>query len=248
MPPILMVDNLTKRYKGLTVVDHVSFQVEEGEIVGLLGPNGAGKTTTIQMLLSLVKPSEGSIEVFGQDLASHRETILQKMNFAAPYAALPYNLTVYENLTVFSLLYGVRQRKVKIESLLAEFQLTQFRHQRTGALSSGEQTRVALAKAFLNDPMLLLLDEPAASLDPVIARDLRARVAQRIRATKGAIIWTSHNMREVETMCNRIIFLSSGKLVVDDTLENLRRRFGGQDLEEIFLTLAAEAPGSPGRP
>ena len=243
MARILKVENLTKRYNGLTAVDHISFEVGEGEIVGLVGPNGAGKTTTIQMLLSLVEPSEGRIEVFGRDLASHREAILEKMNFAAPYAALPYNLTVYENLMVFSFLYGVRHRKAKIESLLDEFRLTEFRHQRTGALSSGEQTRVGLAKAFLNDPKLLLLDEPAASLDPVIARALRSRVAQRIKAAQGAIVWTSHNMREIETMCDRIIFLSRGRVVADDTLENLRRRFNRQDLEEIFITLAEEAQG-----
>ncbi len=248
MPPILKVTNLTKVYKGLTVVDHISFQVEEGEVVGLLGPNGAGKTTTIHMLLSLIKPSEGSIQVFGQELFAHREAILERMNFAAGYAALPYNLSVFENLDIFALLYGVENRRARIEALLEEFSLTRFRRQRTGALSTGEQTRVGLAKAFINQPTLLLLDEPTASLDPTIARDLRALVCQKMKAAQGAILWTSHNMREIERVCDRIIFLRQGRIVAEGTLEELRQRWEKQDLEEIFVALTAGPPDEAARP
>lgn len=238
MALVLKVENLTKRYNGVTAVDHISFELAEGEIVGLLGPNGAGKTTTIQLLLSLVEPSEGHIEIFGEGLANNREKILEKVNFSAPYAALPYNLTVYENLVVFSLLYGVRERREKIETLLSEFRLVEFRNQRTGALSSGEQTRLGLAKAFLNDPKLLLLDEPTASLDPAIAQHLRALVCQKMKSVHGAILWTSHNMREVEMVCDRIIFLSLGKIIERDTIKNLQDRYKKRDLEELFIFLA----------
>jgi ABC-2 type transport system ATP-binding protein len=248
MPPILKVTNLTKVYGKLTVVDHISFQVDEGEVVGLLGPNGAGKTTTIHMLLSLIKPSEGSIQVFGQELFAHREAILERMNFAAGYAALPYNLSVFENLNVFALLYGVANRRARIEALLEEFSLTRFRRQRTGALSTGEQTRVGLAKAFINQPKLLLLDEPTASLDPTVARDLRALVCQKMKAAQGGILWTSHNMREIERVCDRIIFLQQGRIVAEGTLEELRQRFEKQDLEEIFVALNPDQPDEAARP
>jgi ABC-2 type transport system ATP-binding protein len=235
---VLKVENLTKTYDDITVVDHISFEIKEGEVVGLLGPNGAGKTTTIHMLLSLLAPTEGKIEIFGKDLAFHREEILEKMNFAAPYAGLPYNLTIQENLTIFGLLYEVRGIRQKIESLLRDFELVHFRNKRTGTLSSGEHTRLALAKAFLNDPKLLLLDEPTSSLDPAIARRFRTSIYYRMKTLGGVILWTSHNMREVEEMCSRIIFLSKGKIVADGTQEDLRTRFHKQDLEEIFVSLA----------
>jgi ABC-2 type transport system ATP-binding protein len=247
MPPILKVTGLTKVYKGQSVVDHVSFQVEEGEVVGLLGPNGAGKTTTIHMLLSLIKPSAGSIQVFGQELFAHREAILERMNFAASYGNLPYNLSVFENLNIFALLYAVPDRRARIETLLEEFSLARFRRQRTGALSTGEQTRLGLAKAFINQPKLLLLDEPTASLDPSIARDLRALVRRKMKAAQGAILWTSHNMREIELVCDRIIFLRQGRIVAEGTLDELRQRFEKQDLEEIFVAVNAGALEGIGR-
>lgn len=235
---ILKVEGLTKRYGELTVVDHISFHIEEGEVVGLIGPNGAGKTTTIHMLLSLLEPTEGNIEIFGQDLSRHRVRILEKVNFTAPYAALPHNLSIRENLIVFALLYNVPNVREKVEALIRDFRLTQFRNTKTGALSSGEQTRLALAKAFLNNPKLLLLDEPTASLDPVVAKEFRVHIQERMKALEGAILWTSHNMREIETMCTRVIFLLHGKIVADDTPENLRRKFQKQDLEDIFVSLA----------
>lgn len=238
--PILEVEQLTKHYGDFAAVDRISFAIHEGQIVGLLGPNGAGKTTTIQMLLSLLTPTEGRIQVFGRELWDHREEILEKVNFAAPYAALPYNLTVRENLMFFATLYGVRDYRRRVHQMLAEFRLQPFQRQRTGGLSSGEQTRLSLAKAFLNRPRLLLLDEPTSSLDPSIARELRGEIYNRITAIQGAVLWTSHNMREIETMCDRVVFLRKGRIIADDSPENLRTRFRKDDLEDIFISLADE--------
>jgi ABC-2 type transport system ATP-binding protein len=242
MNSILKVEQLAKTYDdGVTAVDHVSFEVHEGEVVGLVGPNGAGKTTTIHMILGLLEPSSGNIEIFGENIAKKREHILQKMNFAAPYAALPYNLTLFENLTVYSLLYGVERRKETIESLLREFKLDHLRNRRTGALSSGEQMRLALAKAFLNDPRFLLLDEPTSSLDPAIALDIRENIHKKMEKINGAVLWTSHNMREIEAMSDRVIFLLHGKIIANDTPDNLRKQFGKHDLEELFISLVRES-------
>lgn len=238
--PILQLRNLTKQYGDFKAVKGISFAVHEGEIVGLLGPNGAGKTTTIQMLLSLLMPTSGTIEVFGRDLWAHREAALEQVNFAAPYASLPYNLTIYENLMVFATLYAVPDYRDRVNEMIAAFDLEDFRDQRSGGLSSGEQTRLSLAKAFLNNPRLLLLDEPTSSLDPAVARDLRAHIAERIRGHQGAVLWTSHNMREVETMCDRVVFLRHGEIIANDTPDALRRRFQQTDLEEIFIRLAED--------
>jgi ABC-2 type transport system ATP-binding protein len=240
MATILRVTNLTKQYNGFTAVNRISFEVKEGEIVSLLGPNGAGKTTTIQMLLSLVSPTSGDIEVFGKNLKGHREELLAMMNFSAPYSLLPYNLTPREALTVFSLLYGVRNYRERVKSLVDEFNLGELVNKKIGQLSSGEQMRLGVAKAFVNNPRLLLLDEPTASLDPPTARQLRARILNLIRESRGAVLWTSHNMREVETVSDRIIFLSRGRVVADDTPQNLKKRFGQEDLEEIFIIIANE--------
>ncbi|MBI2624942.1 MAG: ABC transporter ATP-binding protein [Candidatus Nealsonbacteria bacterium] len=241
METILKVNNLTKKYDGFTAVSNVSFEVKEGEIVGLLGPNGAGKTTTIHMLLSLLEPTSGKIEIFGKDLFKNRENILSRVNFVAPYSPLPYNLTPYENLTVFSFLYAVKNRKNRVESLLEEFQLQKFRNSRTGSLSAGEQTRLSIAKAFINDPRLLLLDEPTVHLDPLIAREIREKIYYKMRVIKGGVLWTSHNMKEIETMCDKIIFLFNGKIFAEDSPENLKRSFGKEDLEEVFIHLSKEA-------
>ena len=178
------------------------------EIVGLLGPNGAGKTTTINMLLGVLEPSAGSIHIEGVDLAKHRAQALSHTNFAAVYAPLPGNLTVRQNLRVFGLLYGVKGLSARIEELLAQFDLEKFRDVKCGVLSSGEQTRVALAKALLNRPQLLLLDEPTASIDPATARELRARIRELARQGTGGVLWTSHNMYEVEEVCDRVLFVS----------------------------------------
>jgi ABC-2 type transport system ATP-binding protein len=240
MAPIVRVTNLTKQYGNLTAVNNISFEIEEGEIVSLLGPNGAGKTTTIQMLLTLVAPTSGDIEIFGEQLAGHREELLATMNFSAPYSLLPYNLTTKEALTVFALIYGVRDYRSKVKLLIDEFDLGLLADKKIGRLSSGEQMRVGMAKAFVNNPTLLLLDEPTASLDPLIARDLRGKVLRLLQSTGGGVLWTSHNMREIEEVSDRIIFLSRGRIVAGDTPENLKGRFGQDDLEELFISIAKE--------
>ncbi|MFP3880030.1 MAG: ABC transporter ATP-binding protein [Dehalococcoidia bacterium] len=245
MTTILRVTDLTKQYNNLLAVNRVSFQIEEGEIVSLLGPNGAGKTTTIQMLLTLVSPTSGDIEIFGKTLKDHREELLSMMNFTAPYSVLPYNLTASEALKVYSLLYGVRNYRERVGFLIDEFDLGWLADKKVGQLSSGEQMRIGIAKAFVNSPGLLLLDEPTASLDPVIARGLRAKILKLVRKAGGAILWTSHNMREIEQVSDRIIFLSRGKVVADDSPGNLKNYFGQEDLEEIFISINKEPLSEP---
>ena len=221
-------------------VDGLSFDVGRQEIVGLLGPNGAGKTTTINMVLGVLEPSAGSIHIEGVDLGKRRAQALTHTNFAAVYAPLPGNLTVRQNLRVFGLIYGVTGLSARIEELLAQFDLERFRDVKCGVLSSGEQTRVALAKALLNRPQLLLLDEPTASLDPATARDLRTRIREFARQGTGGVLWTSHNMYEVEEVCDRVLFVSRGKLLLEGDPRTLPREHGKATLEELFITVARE--------
>ena len=245
MGTIVSVRNLTKQYGSLTAVDHVSFDIREGEIVSLLGPNGAGKTTIIQMLLTLVSPTSGDIRIFGRTLKENREGLHSMMNFTAPYSVLPYNLTTKEALKVYSLLYGINNYMERVSFLIDEFELGWLADKKVGQLSSGEQMRIGMAKAFVNEPRLLLLDEPTASLDPAIARDLRAKILRLVRDTGGAILWTSHNMREIEQVSDRIVFLSRGNIVADDSPDNLKSYFGQKDLEEIFISINREPVRKP---
>jgi ABC-2 type transport system ATP-binding protein len=245
MSTIVSVSNLTKQYGSLTAVNHVSFAIKEGEIVSLLGPNGAGKTTIIQMLLTLVSPTSGAIRIFGKALKEHRQELLSMMNFTAPYSVLPYNLTTKEALMVYSLLYGVRNYRERVSFLVDEFELGWLADKKVGQLSSGEQMRIGMAKAFVNDPKLLLLDDPTASLDPAIARGLRAKILKLVRKAGGAILWTSHNMREIEQVSDRIVFLSRGNIVADDSPGNLKSYFGQEDLEEIFISINREPLSEP---
>jgi ABC-2 type transport system ATP-binding protein len=238
--PVLTVSALRKRYSSLLAVDGVSFDVGRREIVGLLGPNGAGKTTTINMVLGVLAPTSGAIRIAGFDLARQRAQALACTNFAAVYAALPGNLTVAQNLRVFGLIYGVRRLGQRIESLLDEFDLRRLRDARCGILSSGEQTRVALAKAMLNRPGLLLLDEPTASLDPSAAQAARERVKALAREGGCGILWTSHNMYEVEDVCDRVLFLSHGRVLLEGDPRALPREHGAGTLEELFIRLARE--------
>jgi ABC-2 type transport system ATP-binding protein len=221
-------------------VDGVSFDVAEGEIVGLLGPNGAGKTTTIDMILGVLEPTAGAVRIGGHDVARSRGAALAQTNFAAVYAQLPGNLTVWQNLRVFSLLYGVRDGRRRIAELLARFDLERFRDVKCGVLSSGEQTRVSLAKAMLNRPRLLLLDEPTASLDPSVARDVRARIRDLASGTGAGVLWTSHNMREVEEVCSRVLFLSRGRILLEGDPRTLPAAHGKPGLEELFIAVARE--------
>lgn len=238
--PVLSVTGLGKSYGTSPAVADVSFEVRRNEIVGLLGPNGAGKTTTINMLLGVLEPTAGHIRVEGLDLATQRRKALGRTNFAAVYAPLPGNLTVAQNLRFFGMLYGVRDLAARIEALLAQFDLVPFRATKCGVLSSGEQTRVALAKAMLNRPRLLLLDEPTASLDPATARDIRAKIREFARAGEGGVLWTSHNMLEVEEVCDRVLFLSKGRILLEGDPKTLPGEHGKETLEELFITVARE--------
>ena len=237
---VLAVSSLRKVYAGAAAVDDISFAVGQNEIVGLLGPNGAGKTTTINMILGVLEPSSGAIHIQGIDLASHRTQALELTNFAAVYAPLPGNLTVWQNLRYFSLIYCVRNLTERIDALLVQFDLEKFRNVKCGVLSSGEQTRVCLAKAMLNQPQLLLLDEPTASLDPATARDIRTRIREFAAQGNGAVLWTSHNMFEVQDVCDRVLFLSHGKILLEGDPKTLPAEHGKDTLEDLFITVARE--------
>ena len=241
---VLSVNDLCKSYSDLLAVDHVSFAVGRNEILGLLGPNGAGKTTIINSVLGVLAPTSGTIEIGGIDVARRRSLALAKTNFAAVYATLPGNLTVAQNLRVFGLIYGVRGLARRIEEVLAEFDLEHLRNTKCGLLSSGEQTRAALAKALLNRPELLLLDEPTASLDPSAAQIVRARIRKLAREGDRGILWTSHNMLEVEEVCDRVLFLSHGKILLEGDPKRLPHEHGAATLEELFIRFAREPLGS----
>jgi ABC-2 type transport system ATP-binding protein len=236
----LDVDAVRKHYRDVVAVDGISFRVRAGEIVGLLGPNGAGKTSTINMVLGILEPSAGHIRIEGIDLARNRSQALANTNFAAVYAALPGNLTVYQNLRFFGLLYNVAGARPRIESLLSEYELQRLRNTRCGVLSSGEQTRLALAKAMLNQPRLLLLDEPTASLDPSAADLIRHRIRQMATREACGILWTSHNMYEVQETCDRVLFLSRGRILLEGDPKTLPLEHGAGTLEELFIRLARE--------
>lgn len=240
---VLSVSNLQKRYGNTSAVDSISFEVQRNEIVGLLGPNGAGKTTTINMILGVLAPSAGSIVIEGVDLAAHRAEALARTNFAAVYAPLPGNLTVKQNLTIFGRIYGVSNLSTRIETLLDRFTLQRFRDTRCGLLSSGEQTRVSIAKAMLNSPQLLLLDEPTASLDPATARDVRALIRDLAAEGTGGILWTSHNMYEVQDVCDRVLFLSHGRILLEGNPKTMPAEHGVATLDDLFVRLARESLG-----
>ena len=239
-PPVLVVSDLRKTYRETVAVDGVSFAIPPGEIVGLLGPNGAGKTTIVNMILGVLEPNAGSIRIDGIDLLRRRSAALAFTNFSAVYAALPGNLTVEQNLRVFGLIYEVPALTERIEDLLVRFDLVRFRGAKSGVLSSGEQTRVSLAKAMLNRPRLLLLDEPTASLDPSTARDIRSSIREFVRSGDSGVLWTSHNMYEVEEVCDRVLFLSHGQILLEGDPRELPREHGKQTLEELFITVARE--------
>ena len=240
-PAILSVQRLTKSFGALKAVDDVSFQVAPGEIVGMVGPNGAGKTTTINMILGVLEPSSGRVEIEGVDLKAHRSRALARTNFAAVYAPLPGNLTVEQNLRIFGMVYAVSDLSARIEELLQAFDLVRYRKTKAGVLSSGEQTRLGLAKAMLNRPRLLLLDEPTASIDPSTARDIRASIAGYARSGQGGVLWASHNMYEVEAVCDRVLFVSHGRIVLEGDPKKLPEEHGEATLDDLFVAVAHEA-------
>lgn len=239
-PKVLSLAGLYKTYGSIVAVDGVSFEVGHNEIVGLLGPNGAGKTTIINMILGVLEPTAGTIRIEDLDIAAHRHQALERTNFAAVYTPLPGNLTVYQNPRFFGLLYGLNDPLKRITELLTQFDLERFRHTKCGVLSSGEQTRASLVKALLNRPHLLLLDEPTASLDPAAAKNIRERICEFAAQEAVGVLWTSHNMHEVEQVCDRVLFLSRGKVLLEGNPKTLPHEYGKETLEELFIAVARE--------
>jgi ABC-2 type transport system ATP-binding protein len=237
-PPAIAVEQLVKIYPRGLAVDGITFTLPVGSVTGLLGGNGAGKTTTIAMIMGLLTPTSGTVQVLGADMPRERYRVLHRMNFESPYVEMPMRLTVRQNLTVFGRLYGVEGLADRIAALAADLDLTDFLDRPSGRLSSGQKTRVSLAKALINRPEILLLDEPTASLDPDTADWVRARL-QQYRSERGAtILLASHNMSEVERLCERVIIMKNGRIEDDATPARLLERFGRDTLEEVFLDVA----------
>lgn len=239
IPPVIQIASLTKRFDEITAVDDISFQVAPGAVVGLLGGNGAGKTTTISMLLGLLLPSAGTVRVLGADMARDRYRVLPRINFSSPYVDLPKRLTVAENLTVYSKLYGVRDR-ARIAELAEDLAIADLLARPFGQLSSGQRTRVTIAKALLNRPEVLLLDEPTASLDPDAADWVRAYLSRYRSETGAAILLASHNMPEVERLCDDVLIMKAGRIVDRGAPGALIKRYGRQNMEDVFLDIARE--------
>jgi len=234
-PPPVMVRGLTKRYGAVTAVDHISFTIKAGTTVALLGGNGAGKTTTIAMLLGLIMPSAGEVRVFGADMSKNRFDVAQRLNFQSPYVDLPARLTVRQNLTVYAGLYGIANVAERIASVAAHLQIDTLLDRPTGKLSAGQKTRVGLAKALLNAPELLLLDEPTASLDPDTADWIRHKLKDYAQSRNATLLLASHNMAEVERLADRVILLQAGRIIEDGTPRVLIENYGRKTLEDVFL-------------
>jgi ABC-2 type transport system ATP-binding protein len=237
-PTVITADRLSKMYKGRTAVDSLTFSVAKGSVTALLGGNGAGKTTTIGMIMGLILPSSGSVRVLGSDMASDRYRVLGRMNFESPYVDLPHRLTVRQNLSVFAQLYGVVDVDKRIEYLARSLALEELLESVTGKLSAGQKTRVALAKSLVNEPEVLLLDEPTASLDPDTADWIRSRLEDYRDRRQATIVLASHNMSEVERLCDRVIMLKRGRIVDDDSPQMLLSKYGRTTLEQVFLDVA----------
>ena len=241
----IAVEHLSKRYGDVLAVDDIGFTVATGQTLGLLGGNGAGKTTTIAMLLGLLIPTSGSIRVLGRDMARDRFAALARMNFSSPYIALPSRLSVAENLRVYGHLYGVKRLEARIRQLAVQLDLEAFLHRPAGQLSAGQKTRVALAKALINRPDVLLLDEPTASLDPDTGDMVRSWL-ERYRAESGCtILLASHNMGEVERLCDQVLMLKTGRIVDAGSPADLLGRYGRDDLEQVFLDIARNRQAAP---
>ena len=234
--------NLNKKYNNFLAVKNINFKIKKGSIVGLLGPNGCGKTTTIGMLLGLIKPSSGTVLIDGQNIENEniRTNILEKMNFISPYVELPKKLSVEENLKVYGNLYGVKDLNEKIFELMKNLNLYEFKKKKTGELSSGQKNRVSLAKALINDPEILLLDEPTASLDPDVGDYIRSYLESFASKKGTTILLASHNMNEVERLCTEVMMMKNGKIIDEGTCESLISKHGRKNLEETFLKIVRE--------
>ncbi len=236
------IKNLNKRYNNIEAVKNINFTINKGSIVGLLGPNGCGKTTTIGMMLGLIKPSSGTVFINGQNIESekNRTKILEKMNFISPYVELPKKLTVEENLKVYGKMYGAKNLKDKISDLMKQLNLSEFKTRKTGELSSGQKNRVSLAKALINDPEILLLDEPTASLDPDVGDYIRTYIESYASKKGATILLASHNMNEVERLCNEVMMMKNGEIIDKGTCNDLIKKHGRKNLEETFLKIVRE--------
>jgi len=234
--------NLNKHYDNVLAVKNINFKISKGSIVGLLGPNGCGKTTMIGMMLGLIKPSSGSVFINGQNIENenNRTKILEKMNFISPYVELPKKLTVEENLKVYGRMYGVNNLSDKISELMKQLNLSEFKKRKTGELSSGQKNRVSLAKALINDPEILLLDEPTASLDPDVGDYIRAYLEDFASKKSATVLLASHNMSEVERLCNEVMMMKNGNIIDKGTCSSLINKHGRKNLEETFLKIVRE--------
>lgn len=236
----IVINGLTKQFKNIQAVKNISFKIGKGKIIGLLGPNGCGKSTTIGMILGLIKPSSGTVIINGQNIEQNRTNLLEKMNFISPYVELPKKLTVEENLKVYGRLYGVKNLKDKIADLMEKLNLFDFRARKTGELSSGQKNRVALAKALVNDPEILLLDEPTASLDPDVGDYIRGFIEDYASKKDATILLASHNMNEVERLCYEVMMMKNGEIIDKGKCDDLINKHGRKNLEEVFLKLVRE--------
>ena len=238
----IKINNLSKKYKEALVVKNINFELKKGSIVDLLGPNGCGKTTTIGMILGLIKPSSGNVLINGVNIEKekNRTKILEKVNFISPYVELPKKLTIEENLKVYGKLYGVNNLNEKILNLMHDLNLVEFRNRKTGELSSGQKNRVSLAKALINEPEILLLDEPTASLDPDIGDYIRTYIEKFASKKKTTILLASHNMNEVERLCSEVMMMKKGEIIDKGTCDSLIKKHGRKNLEETFLKIVRE--------
>ena len=234
------INSLNKKYKNALAVKNINFKIKKGTIVGLLGPNGCGKSTTIGMMLGLIKPTSGEVIINNKNIENNRTDLLQKINFISPYIELPKKLTIEENLKVYGRMYGVKNLNEKVTELTERLNLTEFKKRKTGELSSGQKNRVSLAKALINDPEILLLDEPTASLDPDVGDYVRGIIEKFSSDNKKTILIASHNMDEVERLCDEVMMMKNGEIIDKGKSRDLINKHGRKNLEEVFLKIVRE--------
>ena len=234
------INNLSKKYKNTLAVKNINLKINKGAIIGLLGPNGCGKSTTIGMMLGLIKPTSGEVIINNKNIEQNRTSLLQKINFISPYIELPKKLTIEENLKVYGRMYGVKSLNDKINELIEKLNLTEFRKRKTGELSSGQKNRVSLAKALINDPEILLLDEPTASLDPDVGDYVRSIIEKFSSNNNKTILIASHNMIEVERLCDEVMMMKKGEIIDKGKSVDLISKHGRKNLEEVFLKIVRE--------
>jgi ABC-2 type transport system ATP-binding protein len=237
---VIEINNLSKMYKNILAVKNINFKISKGSIIGLLGPNGCGKSTTIGMMLGLIKPTSGEVLINNKNIEKDRTDLLQKMNFISPYIELPKKLTIEENLKVYGRMYGVKNLKDKIAELMEKLNLVEFKKRKTGELSSGQKNRVSLAKALINDPEILLLDEPTASLDPDVGDYVRGIIENFASNNKKTILIASHNMNEVERLCDEVLMMKNGQIIDKGKSVDLIKNHGRKNLEEVFLKIVRD--------